>query len=210
VRLGKHTIRAPFPGVVGIRKVSPGAYIAIGQALVNIEKIDKLKVDFKVPELFLSQIHVGQTAEVSVDALPGRTFPATIYAIDPLIDVNGRALSIRATIANTDLVLRPGLFARIVVKGATKRNVLVVPESAIVPRGSDKIVFSIENGQAVETKVTLGTREGGRVEVLDGLKPGALVVTAGQQKLRNGSPVEVVGSEKTPPAAGEKAPRSGT
>lgn len=202
VRLSKHTILAPFSGVVGIRKVSPGAYVAIGQPIVNIEKLDTLKVEFKLPELFLSQIKVGQTVEVLVDALPGRTFPGTIYAIDPQVDVNGRALAIRAKLPNPDLVLRPGLFVRIVVKGLAKRNVLMVPESAIVPRGADKIVYSIENGQAIETKVTLGYRKDGRVEVLDGLKPDAVVVTAGQQKLKNGSSVEFV--------AGGAAPGSGT
>lgn len=210
VRLDKHTIRAPFPGVVGIRKVSPGAYVAVGEPLVNIEKIDKLKVDFKVPELFLEQVRVGQTVEVSVDALPGRTFTATIYAIDPHIDVNGRALSIRATLPNPNQELRPGLFVRILVKGATKQNVLVIPESAVVPRGQDKIVFAIENGQAVETKVKLGARAEGRVEILDGLKPHAVVVTAGQQKLRNGSNVEVVAGANEPAATGEKAPGSGS
>jgi membrane fusion protein (multidrug efflux system) len=202
VRLSKHIIRAPFSGVVGIRKVSPGAYVAIGQPIVNIEKIDTLKVEFKLPELFLSQIKVGQEVEVEVDALPGRTFPGTIYAIDPQVDVNGRALAIRAKLPNPDLVLRPGLFVRIVVKGVAKRSVLVVPESAIVPRGADKIVFSVENGKAIETKVTLGARKDGRVEVLDGLKPDAVVVTAGQQKLKNGSSVEFV--------AGAPAPGSGT
>jgi membrane fusion protein (multidrug efflux system) len=199
VRLSKHIIRAPFSGVVGIRKVSPGAYVAVGQPIVNLEKIDTLKVEFKLPELFLSQIKVGQEVEVEVDALPGKTFPGTIYAIDPQVDVNGRALAIRAKLPNPDLVLRPGLFVRIVVKGVAKRNVLVVPESAIVPRGADKIVFSVENGQAIETKVTLGARKDGLVEVLDGLKPDAVVVTAGQQKLKNGSHVEFVAGA---PAAG--------
>jgi membrane fusion protein (multidrug efflux system) len=202
VRLSKHTIRAPFPGIVGIRKVSPGAYVGVGQPIVNIEKIDTLKVEFKLPELFLAQIKVGQTVEVEVDALPGRTFPGTIYAIDPQVDVNGRALAIRAKLPNPDLVLRPGLFVRIVVKGLARRNVLVVPESAIVPRGADKIVYSVENGQAVETKVTLGSRKDGVVEVLDGLKAEVIVITAGQQKIRNGTPVEIV--------AGAAARRSGT
>lgn len=199
VRLSKHIIKAPFAGVVGIRKVSPGAYVAVGQPIVNLEKIDALKVEFKLPELFLSQIKIGQPVDVEVDALPGRTFPGTIYAIDPQVDVNGRALAIRARLPNPDLLLRPGLFVRIVVKGLSRRNALVVPESAIVPRGADKIIYSVEDGKAVETKVTLGARKNGRVEVLDGLKTDAVVVTAGQQKLKDGSAVEFVGGA---PAAG--------
>jgi membrane fusion protein (multidrug efflux system) len=192
VRLAKHTIRAPFSGTAGIRKVSPGAYVEAGAAIVNLEKIDTLKIDFKLPELFLAQVKNGQTIEISVDALPGRTFTGTIYAIDPHIDINGRALNIRARLENPDLILRPGLFARIRVKGQVKRNVLVIPEAAIVPRGDDKIVYVIRNGQAIEAKVSLGARRDGLVEVTDGLTEDAMVVTAGQQKLKDGSAVEIV------------------
>lgn len=192
VRLSKHTIRAPFSGIAGIRKVSPGAYITAGQPIVNLEKIDTLKIDFKLPEHYLSQVKPGQTVEINVDALPNRTFTGTIYAIDPHLDVNGRALSIRARLDNPELILRPGLFARIRVKGQVKRNVLVVPEAAIVPRGEEKIVYMIRNGQAVEAKVTLGGRNNGMVEILEGLAEDATVVTAGQHKLKDGSPVEIV------------------
>lgn len=192
VRLAKHTIRAPFSGTAGIRKVSPGAYVEAGAAIVNLEKINTLKIDFKLPELFLAQVKNGQTIEISVDALPGRTFTGTIYAIDPHIDINGRALNIRARLENPDLILRPGLFARIRVKGQVKRNVLVIPEAAIVPRGDDKIVYVIRNGQAIEAKVSLGARRDGLVEVTDGLTEDAMVVTAGQQKLKDGSAVEIV------------------
>ncbi len=192
VRLSKHTITAPYGGVAGIRKVSPGAYVTAGQPIVNLEKIDTLKIDFKLPELYLSQVKTGQTVEILVDALPNRTFTGAIYAIDPHIDINGRALSIRARLENPDLILRPGLFARIRVKGQVKRNVLVIPEAAIVPRGEEKIVYMVRNGQAVEAKVTLGSRSNGMVEVLDGLDEEATVVTAGQHKLKDGSAVEIV------------------
>lgn len=192
VRLSKHTIRAPFSGIAGIRKVSPGAYIAAGDPIVNLEKIDTLKIDFKLPELFLAQVKTGQTVEITVDALPRRTFAGTIYAIDPHLDINGRALNIRARLENPELVLRPGLFARVRVKGQVTRNVVVIPESAVVPRGEEKIVYRVENGQALEAKVTLGNRNAGLVEVLDGLAADATVVTAGQQKLKDGSPVEIV------------------
>jgi len=192
VRLSKHTIRAPFGGTAGIRKISPGAYIDAGQPIVNLEKIDTLKIDFKLPEIHLSHVKTGQTVEIMVDALPGRTFEGTIYAIDPHVDVNGRALSIRARLENPELVLRPGLFARIRVKGQTKRNVLVIPEAAIVPRGEEKIVYEIQDGLAKEVKVVLGGRNNGLVEILEGLGTDAIVVTAGQQKLKHGSPVEIV------------------
>jgi membrane fusion protein (multidrug efflux system) len=192
VRLAKHTILAPFSGVVGLRSVSVGAFVAVGTELVNVEKIDALKLDFSIPELFLASVKVGQEVQVAVDALPGRTFAGTVYAIDPMVDVNGRALSVRARLANADSVLRPGLFARVTLKGPTKQNIVLIPESAIVPRGAESFVYRIEGGKAVEAKVRLGERKAGQVEILEGLNAGATVVAAGQQRLRNGARVDIV------------------
>lgn len=204
-RLEKHTLKVPFDGVAGVRAVSVGAYIGVGAPIVNIEKIDTLKVDFKVPEIYLEKIKVGQKIEVLVDALPGKTFTGEIYAINPQVDVNGRALQIRARLANPEMMLRPGLFARIVIKGMTAQEVTLVPESAIVPRGGESFVYKVENGQAIESRVKLGERKNAEVEILEGLAVTATVVTAGQQKLRNGAPVEIV---TTKPAA-QKSPDPG-
>jgi len=192
VRLDKLSLTAPFDGVVGIRKFSVGAYIGAGDTLVNLEKIDRLKVDFKVPELFLAQIKVGQTVIVNLDALPGRRFEARIYTIDPLLDVNGRALNVRATLPNPDLLLRPGLFARVIVQVDQSRRVVMVPEAAIVPRGQDHLVFRVVEGRAVEVVATLGARRDGQVEILQGLVAGDIVVIAGQSRLRDGVAVEVL------------------
>ncbi|WP_052763708.1 efflux RND transporter periplasmic adaptor subunit [Microvirga massiliensis] len=199
VRLDKLSITAPFSGFVGIRKVSVGAYVGPGSPLANLEKINELKVDFKVPEIHLADVKVGQEIEVTVDALPRQVFRGTIYAIDPMVDVNGRALTIRARLPNPDLVLRPGLFARITVKGQSEAKVVVVPEEAVVPRGDSALLYRVESGKAVETKVRLGSRMAGHVEILEGLAPEAIVVTAGQTRLRNGALVEVVSSTVSSP-----------
>jgi membrane fusion protein (multidrug efflux system) len=204
VRLDKLSITAPFTGVVGIRKISVGAYMSPGAPIANLEKIDELKVDFKVPEIHLADVKVGQEIEVTVDALPRRVFKGTIYAIDPMVDVNGRALTIRARLPNPDLVLRPGLFARITVKGQSEAKVVVVPEEAVVPRGDSALLYRIESGKAVETKVRLGSRMAGHVEILEGLAPEAIVVTAGQTRLRNGALVEVVSSTVSSPGVAER------
>ncbi len=202
VRLSKHVIKAPFAGVVGLRKASVGAYVSVGTPMVNLEKIDVLKVDFKLPETALTQVVLGQQVDVEVDAVPGRTFKAEIYAINPQVDVNGRALQIRARMDNPDLVLRPGLFARIVVKGRGDREVVVVPESAIVPRGGDMYIYQVQNGRAVEARVTLGRRGNGEVQVLSGLAQNAVVVVAGQLKLRNGVAVDVARQQQAAGPAG--------
>ena len=195
VRLSKHTIKAPFSGTVGLRATSVGAFVPVGTAIVNLEKIDTLKLDFKVPEIFLSQIAVGQNVAVTVDALPNRKFAGSIYAIDPMVDVNGRALQIRARLPNADGTLRPGLFARIIITGPKEEKVVLVPESALVPRGGENFVYKIEGEKATEIKVRLGQRKAGQVEILEGLAAEATVVTAGHQRLRNGAAVEVIASD---------------
>lgn len=191
-RFNKLTIRAPFPGVLGVRKVSVGAYLNPGVEIVNLEKIDTLKVDFNVPEIYLSRVGVGQSVALSVDALPGRHFEGAIYAIDPMLDVNGRALRIRARLPNPDLALRPGLFARIAIKTLAAQETVFVPEEAIVPRGDSVFVFRVADGKALETPVRLGARSAGSVEIVEGLDAGAVVVTAGQHRLSDGAAIEVV------------------
>ena len=192
-RLDKHTIRAPFTGIAGLRGLSVGAFVNTGTEVIGLEKVDTLKVDFSVPETLLTDVKDGQTVEVAVDALPDRTFTGTIYAIAPAADVNGRSLRVRARLPNADGLLRPGLFARVVIKGG-EQEVVMVPESAVMPRGGDSLVFRIENGLAVETKVELGSRKAGEVEIRNGLPANSVVVTAGQQRLRDGAAVSVVAS----------------
>lgn len=185
-------VKAPFDGILGFRTVSVGAYVTAGTKLVNLEKIDQLKVQFSLPEVFLSQISPGQKVEVTVDSWPGATYEGTVYAINPHVDVNGRALQVRATLMNEDLKLRPGLLARVIVKGKDEKRVVTVPESAVVSRGGETLIYRLENGKAVETQVTIGRRRNGQVEIIEGLEPRAQVVTAGHGRLRNGSDVEIV------------------
>jgi membrane fusion protein (multidrug efflux system) len=192
-RLSKLSITAPFDGRVGLRDMSIGAYATPGALMVNLEKIDELKVDFRVAETVLSQVSVGQEVEVRVDAFRDKTYPGTIYAIDPHVDVNGRSLRIRARLANPEQVLRPGLFARVIIKGLEERDVVRIPESAVVPSGQDKLVYSIVGGKAKENKVTTGRRRAGEVEVLTGIEEGTQVVVSGQTRLREGAAVEVIG-----------------
>jgi membrane fusion protein, multidrug efflux system len=192
VQLEKAHIVAPFSGIVGLRRVSVGEYITAGQALVNLEAIDPVKADFRVPEKFLPAIRVGQTIRVKVDAFPDDTFEGKVYAIDPRLDVAGRSLLVRAVVPNGDQRLRPGLFARVTVLLQLKEDALSVPEQAIVPQGDSQFVFKIVDGKVHLTKVVTGTRRDGRVEIVEGLAPGDQVVTAGQLKIRDGTAVSVV------------------
>ena len=191
-RAGMMDVKAPFEGILGFRTVSVGTYVTAGTKLVNLEKINELKVQFSLPEVFLAQVSPGQKVEITVDAWPGVTYEGTVYAINPHVDVNGRALQVRASLKNDDLKLRPGLLARVIVKGKDEKRVVLVPESAIVSRGGETLIYRLENGKALETQVSIGRRRNGQVEILAGLEAKTQVVTAGHARLRNGSTVEIV------------------
>jgi membrane fusion protein (multidrug efflux system) len=198
-RLAKTEMRAPFSGVAGLRQVSEGAYVAAGTDIARLEKIDQLKLDFRIPEVFVGQVKAGQSVSSAVDAYPGQAFGGKIYAIEPAVDEQTRTVLVRARIANPDLKLRPGMFARLQLTLGVRENAVWVPEEAIVPRGQDSFVFRVVDGKADLVKVQTGTRRVGEVEIMKGIAAGDLVVTEGTQRLGPGSAVSVMGSQK--PAA---------
>lgn len=190
-------ILAPFDGTVGIRQVNIGDYLKDGAEVVNLEDIDAVFVDYRLPERFQAKVRRGQVAEIDVDALPGRKFQAVVQAIDPLIDANGRSLGVRACIDNRRMQLRPGMFARVNTVFGARASAKVVPEESIVPQGGRQFVIKLVDGpdgkvtQRVEVK--LGLRSPGKVEVLDGLQAGETVVVAGQQRVqKDGTAVRVL------------------
>jgi membrane fusion protein (multidrug efflux system) len=191
-RLAKMLIVAPFDGVVGIRSVSLGDYVREGTDLVNVEDIHILKVDFRLPERYFTQIKVGQPVDVAADALPGARYAGTIEAINPRIDASGRSLEVRARLTNTDGRLRPGMFARVRVILGERASALLVPEEAVVPLGDDFFVYTVVDGKARRVRVKLGVRREAMVELLEGVKAGDQVVTAGMRVQRDGQPVRVV------------------
>ena len=195
-RLEKATIVAPFDGVVGLRSVGVGDYVAVGTNLITLTDIDPIKIDFRVPEIFLGQVRDGQTIEIRVDAIPDRTFTGQIYVIDPVVDVNGRAIRLRARAPNPDGALKPGLFARVTIVTDAREGALMVPEAAVMPAGAGKAVYRIDNGNARLTKVEIGKRLAGKVEITEGLKAGDRVVIAGQMRLRDGAPVDMASAER--------------
>lgn len=191
VRLAKLTIPAPFSGTLGFRAVSEGAYVNAGTPLVQLDKVDRLKVSFSVPELQQAAIAAAADVELAADAVPGERFKASISALNPSIDVNGRALQVRADLDNSGMTLRPGLLVRVTVKGPPRQAVLI-PESAIVQRGQGALVYVVAEGKVRELRVSLGQRIDGKVEVRDGIAEGDEVVTAGNARLSDGAEVEVV------------------
>jgi membrane fusion protein (multidrug efflux system) len=154
----------------------------------------------------MRQVQVGQSLQVQLDALPGKTFEGKVFAVNPLVDAAGRAVVIRAMVRNPDTSLRPGMFARVRLITRDAQDALVLPEQALVPQGDQQFVFRIQDGKAVRTKVEVGQRRDAKVEILTGLAKDDLVVTAGQLKLRDGAPVNVAATPS--PARAEPAPAS--
>ncbi|HLT02101.1 MAG TPA: efflux RND transporter periplasmic adaptor subunit [Geminicoccaceae bacterium] len=194
-RLDKTVITAPFEGMIGLRRVSVGDFVNIGQDIVNLEQIDPLKADFRVAEVYLGAVRPGQKIELSADAFPGETFTGEVYAIDPLIDESGRSIVLRARLPNSDNRLRPGLFVRVTLVLNEREDAIQIPEQALVPQGQDQFVFRVVDGKAELTKVTAGIRRDGMVEITEGLGPDDEVVTAGQLKIRDGAPVQPIDAE---------------
>jgi membrane fusion protein (multidrug efflux system) len=202
-RLDKSTVIAPFEGVAGLRQVSPGAYVKAGQDVARLEGIGTLKLDFRLPELYLGRIRPKQETVVKVDAFGAETFRGEIYAIEPAVDEQTRTVLLRARVPNPGVRLKPGMFARVSLVLDTRENALIVPEEALVPQGADRFVFRLAGGKAVLTKVELGVRRPGEVEVTRGLTAGDTIVIDGQLRLRDGAAVTVLADkpvQPTPPA----------
>lgn len=197
-RLDKTRILAPYEGVLGLRQVSPGDYLSEGQDIVNLEVLDPLKVDFRIPQKAVSQIRLEQTIEISLDAYPGERFSGEVFAINPRLDEAGRSQAIRAHISNHEGRLSPGQFVRVSVILAERPNALVIPEEAVMPVGEQRLVNLVVEGKVELREVILGKRQAGKVEVVEGLQGGETLISAGWQKVRAGSPVRTKVVEPAP------------
>jgi membrane fusion protein (multidrug efflux system) len=219
-QLVRLAIRAPFDGVAGIKAIALGDYLKDGADIVSLEDRSRMWVDFRLPERYIGRVEPGQPMQVSLDALPGRPFTGKVEALDSLVDANGRSLLVRARIDKPGDELKSGMFARARIVFAVRERALVVPEEALGPQGGKQFLIKAMaapasasaprdgNGapalvsQRLEAK--LGVRLAGKVEILQGLAPGDLVVTAGQARVqRDGSPLRVIDLDK--PAAGPRA-----
>ena len=195
-RYDKCEIHAPFDGRVGIRAVDIGDFLAAGDDIVNIEQIVPIKVDFEVPERFLTDLEVGKTVDIRSDAYPGQVFEARIGAIDPRINARSRAVRVRALADNEEGLLRPGQFVSVTVRVDERRGATFVPEQALVPNVDQPFVYRIVEGRVEIVPVEAGARIARHVEIRgDSVAPGDLIVTAGHQRLADG--VSVIPKDPT-------------
>ena len=176
-KLAKTEMRASFAGVAGLRQVSEGQYVAAGTDIVRLEKIDQLKLDFRVPESLIGKLKSGQPLKLLVDAYPDRAFAGSVYAIEPGVDDQTRTILLRARVANAEMKLRPGMFGRVQVRLGVREKAVWIPEAAIVPRGQNITVYRVTDGKVEVVRVQTGVRKVGEVEIVKGLAEGDLVVT---------------------------------
>lgn len=186
VRLKKSVIRAPFAGTLGLRRVSVGDYVQPGQDIVNLEDLHTLHVDFKVPEVWLGRLFVGQRLAVTTEAFSDAVFEGQVSAIDPRVDAVNRTVAVRAAVPNPDGTLRPGLFATVRLTLGQEVSALLIPEEALFLQREKTKVFRIDNGTLRLTDVTVGARERGLVHIRTGLKEGDRLVRTGTHKLQDG------------------------
>jgi membrane fusion protein (multidrug efflux system) len=193
--IAKKTIRAPFSGVLGIRQVDLGEYLAPGSPIVPLDALDPVYADFSLPERYLARVAVGQEIRVEAQAYPGEAFSGHIEALDPGVDKGTRSLRLRAVLTNGDQRLRPGMFAEVRVVMPTPQEVLTLPATAIVYNPYGDSVFVIQDGEGGSVvqrrQIETGEVRDGRVAILQGLSEGDRAVSAGQMKLRNDLPVTI-------------------
>ena len=203
--IGERVIRAPFSGWVSLRNISVGAIAGQGTEIARISDISTIKLDFTVPETMLASIRPGLTIEARSAAYPERPFHGTIHTIDTVVDPNTRAVTIRARLPNPDRLLRPGMMLNVGIENAPRMG-LSVPELAVIGEGDQRFVYVVDNeGRARRRPVRTGVRLSGRIEILQGLRPGERVVTEGVVKVADGMQVRLAG-QRPPQQGAQRAP----
>jgi membrane fusion protein (multidrug efflux system) len=191
IKLNDTTIKAPFDGVLGFRQISVGAFLAPGDVITSLDDLSRVKVDFTVPERFLTTIVTGQDINATSTAYDKTTFQGKITSIAPRIDPITRTIKVRAEIANDEYQLRPGMLLKIKIVRQID-SVLQIPESAVLPIEDKHFVFVVEEDKAIRRVIQIGRRQPGIVEIISGLKQSEQVVVEGTLKLRDASPIKVL------------------
>jgi membrane fusion protein, multidrug efflux system len=201
IRLERTVVRAPFAGVVGQRYVSLGDYVTTSTKLVSLHTVNPQRASFQVPERFARQLRPGQSVTFRVAAIAGRDFRGDVEFVDPVVQLPGRTILVKARVPNPDRVLQPGMFIEAHLVTDVRPKAVVVPEEAVVPTQGSTAVWVVTGGKAERRTVVLGVRTPGFVEIASGVEAGAQVVVGGLEGLAPGAPVRPTVVERRPPAA---------
>jgi membrane fusion protein, multidrug efflux system len=192
VTVKKMLLTAPFDGVVGKVNVSPGEYIAIGQQLVALTDIQRsLRVEFSVAENYFSNVAMGQQVTLTTSTYPGKEFYGKVAYVSPTINTQDRTVSIYADVPNEDFALTSGLFMNVTLLMGDQKNVLLVPAVSVIATIDGQQVYKVVDNKTIATPVKIGQRTRDQVQIIEGLKLDDIVITAGQQKLKDGTSVKI-------------------
>lgn len=174
----KLSVYAPYSGKLGLKQVSPGAFVTPSTIITTISQVSQLKLQFNVPEKYGAQIKKGQDVGFTIDG-SNKTFSATVIATEDAVEENTRSLAIRALVKGNDPELIPGTFAKVKVVLGENNEALMIPNSSIVPQGRKKLIFLAKGNKAISTEVTTGVRDSTNIQILTGLNKGDTVITSG-------------------------------
>lgn len=189
-QLDKTLIRAPFDGVLGLRQLSEGAYVTPGMKIVQLAKIQPVKIEFSVPDRYAGYLKKGSEISFSVDNVNSQ-FIGKVYAIEAVVDQQTRSLPVRALYANTEMNVKPGSFARVEIALTSLDNALQIPAEALIPEMGGNKVFVYRNGLAQPVKVLIGLRSASSIQIIEGLQQGDTVITTGILQMRPGLAVTI-------------------
>jgi membrane fusion protein (multidrug efflux system) len=203
VRLDRTVVRAPFGGVAGERHVSVGDYVTTSTPLVMVQTVSPQRASFQVPERYADQLKVGQQVTFRVAALVGREFTGRVDFVDPLVQLPGRTITVKALVPNPRRELQAGMFIEVRLATAVRPQAVIIAEDAVLPIQGSSFVWVVQNGKATRRQVELGVRTPGLVEVRSGVESGEQVVVGGQERLAEGAPVQPKVIDRTRPASPE-------
>lgn len=216
--IDKRQLRAPFSGRVGIVTLTPGSYLKAGDVVLTLQQLDPVFVDLNVPQDKLAEIKVGQKIVLSLEAFPDRPFLGEITAISPKLDVATRNAQVEASVPNAEELLKPGMFASVAIQVGEQKPYLTLPQSAITFNPYGETVFLVKHSGKKDAKgkdempsaqsvfVTTGAKRGDQIAVLSGIKEGDEVVTSGQLKIKNGTPL-IIDNSHIPPDEAAPTPQ---
>ena len=198
VRLSRTTVRAPFAGVMGQRFVSLGDYVTTSSRLAALQTVSPQRATFQVPERYAEQVEPGQDVTFQVAALPGREFTGKVDFVDPIVQLPGRTILVKARVPNPRRELQAGMFIEARLATAVRPNAVVIPEDAVLPLQGSNFVWIVADGKAARRQVELGVRTPGFVEVRSGVENAEQVVVGGQERLAEGAPVQATLVQRRP------------
>jgi membrane fusion protein, multidrug efflux system len=191
VMVNKMKLLAPFDGTVGQAKINPGDYVNVGQSMVTITDTKHLRIEYNIPEEYLSALKLGQEVKITTTTYPGRTFLGKLAFISPTINTVNRSISLYADLTNDENLLAAGMFVNVTHLLGTEERVLMIPSRSLVPILDGAQVYKVMEGKAYAVTVSIGKRIGESIQISQGLAPGDIVITDGQLKLKNGASIKI-------------------